>query len=260
MSYPVLVRVMGLVDDIRRYVFQYYIKPAVDRGWDSITLRAGNIHREMHLYSRMPTVCTALGSSKSIEVFNMWLRELGYSVRVRLSSVNTPPSGYGANSYYTYSFIKEPDEREGLIPAPSPDAQDSFLNRRIHGRQEYEEITEDLARSIMSDYLGIQLYKERLNINGKFKEFDLVNVEHRVVGDFKCFKYKGPAMAEMSNMIEYIWIMEKLEKYTGARWRKIIVGAGNRKTFETFVRRYNPWLEDVEVYYITQNHKIVKLR
>ena len=67
-------------------------------------------------------------------------------------------------------------------------------------------------------------------------------------------------MAEMSNMIEYIWIMEKLEKYTGARRRKIIVGAGNRKTFETFVRRYNPWLEDVEVYYITQDHKIVKLR
>ena len=56
----------------------------------------------------------------------------------------------------------------------------------------------------MSSYLGIPLYKQRLNIYCKFKEFDLVNIEHRIVGDFKRFKYKGPAMAEMSNLVEYV--------------------------------------------------------
>ena len=111
----------------------------------------------------------------------------------------------------------------------------------------------------MSSYLGIPLYKQRLDIYGKFKEFDLVNVEYRIVGDFKRFKYKGSAMAEMSNLVEYVWLMEKLEKYTNTQWRKIIVGADNSKTFETFARRYNPWLEDLEIYFITHDQKIIKI-
>ena len=112
----------------------------------------------------------------------------------------------------------------------------------------------------MSSYLGIPLYKQRLNIFGKFKEFDLVNIEHRVVGDFKRFKYKGPAMAEMSNLVEYIWLMEKLEKYTNTQWRKIIVGAGNRKTFETFARRYNPWLGDLVIYFIMSDREVIRIK
>ena len=49
-------------------------------------------------------------------------------------------------------------------------------------------------------------------------------------------------------------------KYTRTKWRKIIVGAGNRKTFETFARRYDPWLEDVEIYFINNTGNIIKLR
>ena len=54
----------------------------------------------------MPAVCNALSSKKSIELFNKWLRELGYNYKVILASVRTPPSGQGANSYYTYKFQK----------------------------------------------------------------------------------------------------------------------------------------------------------
>ena len=54
--------------------------------------------------------------------------------------------------------------------------------------------------------------------------------------------------------------MEKLEKYTNTQGRKIIVGAGNRKTFETFARRYNLWLEDLEINFITLEQKIVKIK
>lgn len=112
----------------------------------------------------------------------------------------------------------------------------------------------------MSNFLNVKLYKAKLDINGKLKEFDLVNEENRIVGDFKHFRYTGQAMAELSNIIECIWVMEKLEKYTQSKWRKIIVGAGNKKTFQTLARRYNPWLEDVEIYFIENNLTVVRLR
>ena len=250
---------LGLTDDIRRFVFERYIRPAIDQGRDSITIRAGDVHSMMGLYSRMPAVCSALGGRKSIDLFNQWLRESGYNYRVVLVSVRTPPSGQGANSYYTYKFVKN-GEKKQIKPVISQQSPLELLTRDLTSRVKSEDITEEVAREIMSSYLGIPLYKQRLDIYGKFKEFDLVNIEHRVVGDFKRFKYKGPAMAEMSNLVEYIWLMEKLEKYTNTQWRKIIVGAGNRKTFETFARRYNPWLKDLEIYFITPEQRIIKIR
>lgn len=112
----------------------------------------------------------------------------------------------------------------------------------------------------MSDYFGATLVKEKLDVYGKLKGFDLVNTEHRIVGDFKHFKYKGPANCEMSDIIKYVWLMEKLERYTGVKWRKIIVGAGNERIFETFARRNNPWLEDIEIYFITENWQVKRIR
>jgi len=252
---------LGLVDDIRRHVFHHHIKPAIDRGQKSITLRAGDIHSELHLHNRVPAVCNAMGSKKSIEIFNKWLRDLGYSIRIELSAIDTPPSGLGANSYYTYSFIHEKiDKRNSLVLAMQPYIQGIASSGDAREKHRYEEITEDDAREIMSLELGVPLYKEKIDIYGKPKEFDLVNIGHRIVGDFKHFRYKGSAEAEMSNLAEYVWLMEKLEKYTSVKWRKIIVGAGNENTFERFARRYDPWLEDVEIYFITPRRKVIRIR
>ena len=88
----------------------------------------------------------------------------------------------------------------------------------------------------------------------------MVSIVHKVIGGFKYLQYKGSAEAEMSNLAGYVWLMEKLEKYTGTKWRKVIVGAGNRKIFEAFARRYNPWLEDIEIYYITPSCQVVRIR
>lgn len=238
---------MGLVDNIRRYIFQRYIKPSVERGEKSITLRAGDIHNEMRLHGRIPAVCNALGSKKSIELFNMWLEESGYKKIVTLTKTITPPSGQGSNSYYTYSI----EEIEGAFLLKS--------HEFTHFKSSHN-ITEEEARMIISKHIGVPLYKRRVNISGKHKEFDLVNLEYRIVGDFKNFKYKGQASAEMSNIIEYVWLMEKLEKFTGTKWRKMIVGAGNEKTFETFARRYNKWLGDIEIYFISTNKKVKRIR
>ena len=44
------------------------------------------------------------------------------------------------------------------------------------------------ARKAIEDKLGISLSSEKVNINGKFKNFDLVNLENKIVGDVKHYK------------------------------------------------------------------------
>jgi len=55
---------MKLADEIRKYVITQYISPARDQGKVTVILRAGNIHKEMGLVNRMPSVCEALDTEK----------------------------------------------------------------------------------------------------------------------------------------------------------------------------------------------------
>jgi len=121
--------------------------------------------------------------------------------------------------------------------------------------------SEAIAKEVMEEYLGVKLEKKKLNIFGKYKEFDLVNVEENIVGDVKHYTFKGsnPA-AQFSTISEYVWLMEKLEQSSGKKWRKFIVGLGNRNTFERYAKQYGPWLGDVEIYFIDDNGKLEILR
>ena len=120
---------------------------------------------------------------------------------------------------------------------------------------------ESQIRSIISKFLGISLSKERLSIYGKEKEFDLVNIENRVVGDIKSYRYSGATpSAEFSTICEYVWLMEKLEESSREKWTKIIVGSGNREIFEKYARIYHPWLGNVEIYFVDNTGKVEKIR
>ncbi len=119
----------------------------------------------------------------------------------------------------------------------------------------------EIAKEVMEKHFGVKLGKRRLSIFGKYKEFDLVNVEEAIVGDVKCYTFKGevPA-AQFSAISEYIWLMEKLERSSKRKWRKIIVGLGNKEIFEKYVKNYNPWLGDIEIYFIDEEKNLEILR
>ncbi len=125
-----------------------------------------------------------------------------------------------------------------------------------------ERISHEKAAEIMSGFLGIPLAcKQKLEIYGKEKNFDMVNTEHRIVGDLKRFEHKGTSpTAQKDNVSAYIWLMEKLEASTGEKWRKIIVGWGYRKFFEDYARNYGSWIGNVEICFIDSEEKVHKIR
>ena len=52
----------------------------------------------------------------------------------------------------------------------------------------------------MERYSGVKLEKKKLNIFGKYKEFDLVNVDEIIVGDVKCYTFEGHLLL---NLVQY---------------------------------------------------------
>lgn len=84
---------MGLVDEIREFVCTRYIEPARRRGRKVITIRAGDVHADMGLASRMPAVCSALRT------------RIDQACNVEILEIEAPPSGQGANFYVTYRIL-----------------------------------------------------------------------------------------------------------------------------------------------------------
>ena len=77
---------------IREYIRSHYLEPARKRRESLVTIRAGDIHRELGLRNRVPNVCQVM-ESKLLE------KEAG----VRVSSKQGPPSGRGTTLTVTYS-------------------------------------------------------------------------------------------------------------------------------------------------------------
>lgn len=76
---------------IRQFVRDHYIAPAKADGHAEITIRAGDVHREMSLTNAMPAVCSAIGSRKFDEFAG-----------VTRTALRGPANG--ANVYFTFSL------------------------------------------------------------------------------------------------------------------------------------------------------------
>jgi hypothetical protein len=104
---------MTQADRIRQFVFDSYIIPARTKGHETVTVRAGDVHREMRLVSAMPAVCSAIGSNKFEEL-------------AKVTTVARRGPANGANVYFEFRL------GAGLHDSPSPPPQPNFTQHTIH--------------------------------------------------------------------------------------------------------------------------------
>ena len=94
---------------IREYIRCRYMEPARKRRETLVTLRAGDIHRELGLRNRVPNVCQVM-ESRLLE------REAG----VKVSSKQGPPSGRGTTVTITYTVNPESPEATAMTEGTTP--------------------------------------------------------------------------------------------------------------------------------------------
>jgi len=83
---------MSLSDDVRKYCIDRYIIPAKKSGETSISIRAGDVHKEMNYKDRIPLVCSSLGTKKFEEI-----------AKIERVSIVGPVNG--ANTIYSFKLI-----------------------------------------------------------------------------------------------------------------------------------------------------------
>jgi hypothetical protein len=96
---------------IRHFLRVRYFEPARKRRETLVTLRAGDIHRELGLRNRVPNVCQVM-ESKLLE------KEAG----VKVSSKQGPPSGRGTTLTVTYTVDLNASGAHPVLPGRSHDA------------------------------------------------------------------------------------------------------------------------------------------
>lgn len=99
---------MASAKEIREFIRTQYMEPARERRETLVTIRAGDIHRELGLKNRVPNVCQVMES-----------RLLEKEAGVKVSSKKGPPSGRGTTLTVTYAVepesitVARPDGKAG---------------------------------------------------------------------------------------------------------------------------------------------------
>ena len=122
---------------------------------------------------------------------------------------------------------------------------------------------EEIARNAIQKKLGCKLNNGKLNITGKDKNFDLVNENKRIVGDVKHYSMtKGGNIpsAKFSTLNEYAWLMQRLERSTNLKWKKIFVIGADKPLVKKYIKTYGKWLDDIEVYYCSERGEINRIK
>jgi hypothetical protein len=107
-------------DRIRQFVHDNYIVPARRDGDAEITLRAGDIHRDMGLTNALPAVCSAIGSNRFAQASNV------------TPAGRTGPAN-GSNAYFRFTLdtpLLSPHRATEPLPPPAkttlPAAKDTL--------------------------------------------------------------------------------------------------------------------------------------
>ena len=122
---------------------------------------------------------------------------------------------------------------------------------------------EENARRAIEEKLKIELPSGKVNINGKYKNFDLVNLENKVVGDVKNYKTTSGGnrpSAKFSVLNEYVWLMQLLEKFDNIKWKKLFVVGEDLDMIKQYIKEFDKWLDDIEFYYYSEQKGISQIR
>lgn len=96
-----------LADRIREYVREKFVMPARSSGKQRFLVRAGDVHRALRLFNRMPAVCSALRQ-----------RQFLHDNGLKIVEQSGPPSGASSTVTITYeltSWANRPPSRENAI-------------------------------------------------------------------------------------------------------------------------------------------------
>ena len=97
---------MTKADRIRQFVLDHFVAPDRAEGRKTVTVRAGDVHRDMGLANRHPAVCSAIGSNK-----------FGVLASVTLLEQTGPANG--ANVYFRFSLAgANPTSDRQRVPRP----------------------------------------------------------------------------------------------------------------------------------------------
>jgi 5-methylcytosine-specific restriction protein B len=96
--------IMTQAEQIRAHLKERYIEPARRRGQTLVTITAGDVHKELGLRNRVPSVCQVMES-----------RILEREARIKVSSRQGPASGRGTRFTITYAL-----ELNGALATPKP--------------------------------------------------------------------------------------------------------------------------------------------
>ena len=122
---------------------------------------------------------------------------------------------------------------------------------------------EDIARNAIQKELHCSLKNDKMDINGKSKSFDLVNKNKRIVGDIKYYsitKSGNIPSAKFSTLNEYAWLMQRLEKSTKHKWKKVFVIGTDKSLVEKYIETYGKWLDDIKIYYCSKSGKVDSIK
>ena len=122
---------------------------------------------------------------------------------------------------------------------------------------------EEKARRAIEEELKMELPGGKVNINGKYKNFDLVNSQKKVGGDVKHYKTTSGGnrpSAKFSILNEYVWLMQLLEQFDGSKWKKLFVVGEDLEMIKKYITEFEKWLGDIEFYYYSEETGIKKIR
>ncbi|WP_352635389.1 AAA family ATPase [Mesorhizobium sp. M0496] len=177
-------------DLIREHLIERYVDPARRRGDPTITIRAGDVHKELGLSNQMPNVCQVIEKKKFREIAGLGEPEI----------ISGPASGQGGNMTYRFALA---DDLSAQMPISDEqllarfDGNADFRARRPAWSSEQRAAFCKMARAVNA--IGFDWYHTdipqirfgRKSSHGNRAEGTIGSLRFRTAGPFLRFSHQN---------------------------------------------------------------------